>query len=130
MLAWRTPSADALHRLPFRVEWPLAGPAVRFAADHMVIDTRGELISTDLSGHVHTLARFKRPVEQAGGIDTTQDGVTWASRRITSTRSDCPPPGQGRPCILLKSGIETVLVAGLTSGAARVAARWAFTDSP
>jgi len=78
---------------------------------------------------VHTLARFKRPVEQAGGIDATQTSVTWASRRITSTRTDCPPPGQGRPCVLLKSGVETVWVAGLASGPARVVARWAFTDS-
>src|SRR5439155_970550 len=119
-----------LHRLPFPVDLPFVGPAVRLVADHMVIDTQGDLISTDLSGRVHTLARFKRPVEQAGGMDATQNSVTWASRRITSTRADCPPPGQGRPCILLKSGIETVWVAGLTSGAARVVARWAFTDSP
>jgi hypothetical protein len=34
-----------------------------------------------------------------------------------------------RPCILLKSGVETVWVAGLASGAARVGARSAFTNS-
>jgi hypothetical protein len=135
VLAWRTPAAGALHRLPLPVVLPFAGPAVRLVADHIVVVSLGsgstpELVSADLLGRVHTLARFARPVEQAGGIDATQNSVTWASRRITSTRANCPPPGQGRPCILLKSGVETVWVAGLTSGPARVAARWVFTDSP
>jgi hypothetical protein len=133
-VAWRAPPAGALHRLPLAVALPFAGPAVRLVADHIVIDTVSsisttELVSADLVGHLHTLARFARPVEQSGGIDATRSSVTWASRRITGTRVDCPPPGQMRPCILLKSGVETVWVAGLASGPARVAARWAFTDS-
>jgi hypothetical protein len=133
-LAWRAPAASALHQLTLPVVLPFAGPAVRLVADHTVVVSLGsgstpELVSADLLGHVHTLARFARPVEQAGGIDATQTSVTWASRRITSTRADCPPPGQMRPCILLKSGVETVWVAGLASGRVRVVARWSFTDS-
>jgi hypothetical protein len=130
VVAWRAPGAGALHRL-LPVDLPFAGPAVRLVADRIVVvSAQSELVSADLRGHVHTLARFTPPVEQVGGIDATASSVTWASRRITSKRTDCPPPGQGRPCRLLKSGVETVWVAGLTSGAPRIAARWAFTDSP
>ena len=131
VLAWRVPGAGALHRLPLRVGLPFAGPAVRLVADHIVVvSASSQLVSTDLRGHVRTLARFTPPAEQAGGIDATANSVTWASRRITSKRTDCPPPGQGRPCRLLKSGVETVWVTGLLSGPPRVAARWAFTGSP
>ena len=130
VVAWRAPGAGALHRL-LPVDLPFASPAVRLVADHIVaVSASSKLVSADLLGHVHMLARFTAPVEQVGGIDATQNSVTWASRRITSKRTDCPPPGQGRPCMLLKSGVETVWVAGLTSGAPRIAARWAFTDSP
>lgn len=130
-LAWRAPGAGALHRLPLPVGLPFAGPAVRLVDDRIVVvSARSQLVSADLRGGVRTLARFTAPVEQAGGIDATQTSVTWASRRITSKRTDCPPPGQGRPCILLKSGVETIWVAGLGAGAPRIAARRAFTDSP
>ena len=133
-LAWRAPGASALHRLQLRVAVPFAGPAVRLASDRVVVVSPGteptsELVSADLLGRVRTLARFSRSVEQAGGIDASEQSVTWASRRITSTRVDCPPPGQYRPCRLLKSGVETVWVAGLASGAPRAVARWAFGDA-
>ena len=133
-LAWRAPGASALHRLQLRIVLPSAGPAVRLAGDRIVAVSPGagsttELVSADLLGRVHRLAGFSKSVEQAGGIDATETSVTWASRRITSTRVDCPPPGQYRPCRLLKSGVETVWVAGLTSGQPRVAARWAFGDA-
>jgi hypothetical protein len=134
-LAWRAPGAASLQRLPLRIVLPALGPAVRLVGDRIVTVAAGpgfssELVVADLHGHVRTLARFAAPVEQAGAIDASADRVTWASRRITSTHVDCPPPGQGRPCRLLKSGTETVWVAGLTSGAPRPVARWAFADSP
>ena len=133
-LAWRPPGASALHQLKLRVVLPFAGPAVRLVGDRIVVvssvsASSSELVSADLRGHLRVLARFRKPIEQAGGIDASAKSVTWASRRITSTRVDCPPPGQGRPCRLLKSGVETVWTAGLTSGLPRAVARWAFTDS-
>ena len=114
---------------------PPQGPAVRLVGDRIVAEVVGphstpQLVVADLGGRVHVLARFAAPVEQAGDIDADQDRVTWASRRITGTRVDCPPAGQGRPCRLLKSGTETIWVAGLTSRTPRPAARWAFADSP
>lgn len=130
-LAWRAPGAAALHRLQLRVLLSPQGPAVRLVGDRIVAVVAGarstsRLVVADLQGRLHVLARFAAPVERAGDIDADRDRVTWASRRITSTRVDCPPPGQGRPCRLLKSGTETVWVAGLVSRAARPVARWAF----
>jgi hypothetical protein len=141
-LAWRAPGTAGLQRLRLRIVMPAQGPAVRLVGDRIVTVAAGpgpgstsELVVADLHGHVRTLARFAAPgrqtgVEQAGAIDANASRVTWASRRITSRREDCPPPGQGRPCRLLASGTETIWVAGLTSGAPHPVARWAFTDSP
>jgi hypothetical protein len=139
-LAWRAPGTAGLQRLRLRIVMPAQGPAVRLVGDRIVTVAGGpgstsELVVADLKGHVRTLARFSAPgkktgVEQAGAIDASGSRVTWASSRITSRREDCPPPGQGRPCRLLATGTETIWVAGLTSGAPRPVARWAFTDSP
>jgi hypothetical protein len=139
-LAWRAPGTAGLQRLRLRIVMPAIGPAVRIVGDRIVAVTAvpgstgpassSELVVADLHGHVRTLARFAAPVERAGAIDASGTRVTWASRRITSRREDCPPPGQGRPCRLLQSGTETIWVAGLTSGAPRPVARWAFADSP
>jgi hypothetical protein len=134
-LAWRTLGAATLHRLRLRVALPLAGPALRLIGDRVVTETgeaggATELVLTDLTGRVNVLARFSAPVEQSGAIDATSDRVTWASRQITSSRVDCPPPGQERPCRLLKSGIETVWLANLTARTRRPIARWVFTNAP
>jgi hypothetical protein len=134
-LAWRTLGMATLHRLKLRVALSQAGPALRLIGDRVVTEaaeTGGatELVLTDLTGRVNVLARFAAPVEQRGAIDATSNRVTWASRRITSSRVDCPPPGQGRPCRLLKSGIETIWLTNLTAPAPRAVARWAFTDAP
>ena len=134
-LAWRTLGTATLHRLKLRVALPLAGPALRLIGDRVVTEAAGaggatELVLADLTGRVNVLARFAAPVEQRGAIDATSDRVTWASRRITSSRVDCPPSGQGRPCRLLKSGIETIWLANLAARTPRPIARWTFTDAP
>lgn len=134
-LAWRTPAAATLHRLTLRVALPPAGPELRLIGDHIIAKAAQAgaptaLVAIDLSGHVHVLARFAAPVEQSGAIDATADHVTWASRRITGSRVDCPPPGQERPCRLLKSGIETIWLTKTTGATPHPIARWAFTNAP
>jgi hypothetical protein len=134
-VGWRTPGTANLHRLRLRVALPPAGPALRLIGDRIVTEAAEaggptELVLADLTGRVNVLARFAAPVEQSGAIDATSDRVTWASRQITSSRVDCPPAGQGRPCRMLKSGIETVWLAGLTERTPRPIARWVFTDAP
>jgi hypothetical protein len=133
-LAWRTPGTATLHRLRLRVAAPPAGPRLRLIGDHILtdaVDPAGatELVLTDLTGRVNVLARFAAPVEQTGAIDATTERVTWASQQITNRRVDCPPPGQGRPCRVLKSGIETVWLANLTERTPRPIARWIFTNA-
>jgi len=134
-LAWRTPAAAALHRLTLRVGLSPASPELRLIGNHIIAEIAQAgaaiaLVAIDLSGHVHVLARFAAPVEQIGAIDATADRVTWASRRITGSRVDCPPPGQGRPCRLLKSGIETIWLTKPTGATPHPIARWAFTNAP
>jgi hypothetical protein len=134
-LAWRTRGTTTLHRLRLKINLPLAGPAVRLIGDRVVteaVEAGGatELVLADLTGRVNVLARFTGSVEQSGAIDATSDRVTWASRQITSSRVDCPPPGQGQPCRLLKSGIETVWLATLAARTPRPIARWTFIDAP
>jgi hypothetical protein len=135
-LAWRTLATATLHRLRLKVALPLVGPALRLIGDRVVTEAAEGSGTTDLvltnltGGQVHVLARFAAPVEQRGAIDATADRVTWASREISSSRVDCPPAGQGRPCRLLKSGIETIWLANLTAPKPRPVARWAFIDAP
>jgi hypothetical protein len=135
-VAWRAPGTPALHRLPLHALLTTNGPSVRIVSDRIVFEaavgpsSASQLAVADLHGHVRVLARFSASLEQAGEFDAENHRVTWASRHITGTRVDCPPPGQGRPCRLLKSGIETIWLAGLSSGAPQPIARWAFTDAP
>ena len=135
-LAWRALGAPGLHRLRLPAQLTPHGPSVRIVNDRIVFEaavgprSASQLAVADLRGHVRVLARFSASVEQAGEIDATNDHVTWASRHITSTQVDCPPPGQGRPCRLLKSGTETIWLADLSSGAPRPIVRWAFKDAP
>ena len=135
-LAWRAPAAPALHRLRLGALLAPQGRAVRIVGDRIVVEaaarsrSASQLVVTDLRGHLRVLARFSASVERVGAFDAAAEHVTWASRHITGTHVDCPPPGQERPCRLLKSGTETIWLAGLRSGTPRPIARWAFTDAP
>jgi hypothetical protein len=133
VLAWRA-LGGVLKRTPVAVAVPPTSAAVRFIGGRFVFVTprpasRSELISMDLRGRRRNIAGFGGAVEQVGGFDASLHTVTWSSRLITATRTDCPPPGELRPCRLLKSGVETVWAAGLSAGAPRVVARWAFADA-
>jgi hypothetical protein len=135
-VAWRARETPELHRLALSARLAQQGPAIRIVDDRIVFDAQigsssaSQLVVADLQGRVRVVARFSGAVEQAGAFDATPAHVTWASRQITGTRVDCPPPGQERPCRLLKSGIETIWLAGLTSGTPRTIARWPFSDAP
>ena len=134
-LAWRTAGAATLHRLALSVVLPPLGPALRLIGDRIIAESARAggttaLVATDLSGHERVLARFGGTVEQTGAIDASTEQVTWASRQITSSHIDCPPPGQERPCRQLRSGIETVWLAALSGGQPRPIAHWTFADAP
>lgn len=133
-LAWTAQGSPRLHRLGLPVALPARGPAVRLAGDRIVFERPSsgatvQLAAADLRGRMHFLARFARRLEQVGGFDADSTRVAWASRRITSTRVDCPPPGQGRPCVLRTTGVATVWLAPAAGGTPRPLARWAFADA-
>ncbi|MFN2627037.1 MAG: hypothetical protein ABR569_00165 [Gaiellaceae bacterium] len=133
-LAWTAPGSPRLHRLGLPVTLPARGPAVRLAGDRIVFERPSsgatvQLAASDLRGRMRTLARFAGRVEQVGGFDADSTRVAWASRRITSTRVDCPPPGQGRPCVLRTAGVATVWLAPAAGGRPRSLARWALADA-
>jgi hypothetical protein len=130
-LVWRS----ALGRI-WRTSYPLGNPPVaRVAGKRLIVErvaagARTELVALGGGGPGRILARFGGPVEQVGGLDASNGRIVWASRRIRSTRTDCPPPGQGRPCVLLKSGVTSIWLADLASGSPRAIVRWAFADEP
>jgi hypothetical protein len=140
-VAWRARTDPSLHRLRLGAVVPLRAPGLRLAGDRLLLVTapaasptdsvrRSQLVVSDLSGRARVLARFSSRVEQVGGFDATMRAATWASRRITRTRLDCPPPGQQRPCLLRKTGALTVWRADISGGAPHPIASWAFTDAP
>jgi hypothetical protein len=89
---------------------------------------RSALVVSDLAGRARVLARFSSRLEQVGGFDATTRAVTWASRRITRTRLDCPPRRQ--VCIVRKTGTLTIWRAETAGGPIHAVARWAFNDTP
>jgi hypothetical protein len=139
-VTWRSATEPTLHRLPLPAVLATHQPSLRLIGDRLVLETappasptnslrRTELVVSDLSGHARVLARFSNRLEQVGGFDATARAVTWASRRITRTRLDCPPPGQQRPCLLRKTGILTIWDATIHGGRPDAVARWSFTDA-
>jgi hypothetical protein len=139
--AWRSATAPTLHRLSLSAVLPARPPSLRLTDDRLVLETappasatdspRGAmLVVSDLAGHQRVLARFSSRLEQVGGFDATSRAVTWASRSVTRTRLDCPPPGQQRPCLLRKTGVLTIWQARLQGGRAHPVASWSFTDAP
>jgi hypothetical protein len=138
-LAWRSAADPTLH--PLQLAAVLTGnqPRLRLIGDRLVLETappatptdnvpRSALVVSDLAGRARVLARFSARLEQIGGFDATTRTVTWASRRITRTRLDCPPPRQG--CMVRKTGTLTIWRAGTAGGPIHVVANWAFTDAP
>jgi hypothetical protein len=137
--AWRSAADPTLH--PLQLAAVLTGnqPRLRLIGDRLVLETaphttptdnvpRSALVISDLAGRTRVLARFSGRLEQVGGFDASTRTVTWASRRITRTRLDCPSPRQG--CMVRKTGTLTIWQANIAGGAAHALARWAFTDTP
>ncbi len=128
-VAWRSRSAPRLHVLRLRAH----DTRVRIADDRIAFAKYGTaktsaLVVADLAGHARTVARFVPPT-RLRGFDFDGGRIVWASDRVTATRTDCPPPGQGRPCVLRESGITTIWLQTLRSGAPRVVARLPYVDT-
>jgi hypothetical protein len=129
-IAWLSPSAPSLHKLPLRgsdTRIRLAGD--RIAVERFLTPSTSVLVVADLAGQARRVAGFAPPVRLLGRFDFDGRRIAWASDRVTSTRVDCPPPGQERPCVRRETGATSIWVRAAEGGAPRLIARLPFDDT-
>jgi hypothetical protein len=129
-IAWLAPSAPSLHLLPLRgsdTRIRLAGD--RIAVERFLTPTTSVLVVADLAGQARRVAGFAPPLRLLGRFDFDGTRIAWATDRVTSNRVDCPPPGQGRPCVLRETGVTSIWVRAAAGGAPRLVARLPFDDT-
>ena len=129
-IAWVSPSAPRPHVLALRgttTRIRIAGD--RFAFERFLSPKTSALVIADLAGRVQTVARFAPSVQLRSGFDFDGQKIAWASNRITSTRVDCPPAGQGRPCVRRESGVTSIWLRAAAGGTRRLIARLPFADT-
>lgn len=128
-VAWFSPSEPHAH-IRIRGRTTL----VRVARDRMAVERfltsrRSALEVTDLSGRVQSVARFARPARLRTSFDFDGQRIVWASDLITATRVDCPPPGQGRPCVRRETGVTKIWLRNSITGPTHLVARLPFDDT-
>jgi hypothetical protein len=129
-IGWLSPSAPRLHVLPFRgVDTQIRIAGDRIAFERFASPETSVLVVADLAGHAQAVAPVTRPMRLRGDFDLDEQHLTWASDRVTSTRVDCPPPGQGRPCVQRETGVTSVWLRGVAGGTPRLIARLPFNDT-
>ncbi len=129
-IAWFSPSAPRPHLLAQRgttTSVRIAGDRIAF--ERFLTPTESSLVIADLAGHTQTVALFTPPVRLRSGFDFDGHHIAWASDRVTATRVDCPPPGQGRPCVRRESGVTSIWLRAAAGGTRRVIARLPFADT-
>lgn len=127
-VAWFSRAAPGAHVLPLRAR----DTRVRIAGDRIVYHrfltpTSSALAIVDLAGRARTVARFAPPL-RPGQFDYDGRRIAWSSDRVTATRVDCPPPGQGRPCVMRETGVTTIRVRAVDEARSRIVARLPFDD--
>jgi hypothetical protein len=129
-IAWLSPSDPRLHVLPLRG----TDTRIRIAGDRIAFErfrtpSTSALAIADLAGRARPVAAFAPPVGLHAQFDFDGRHVTWASRSVTSTRVDCPPPGQERPCVRRETGVTSLWIRAAAGGAPRMMARLPFDDT-
>ncbi len=129
-VAWFSRSEPHSHVLPLRGRSTL----VRIAGDRIAFERfssakKGALVVADLTDRVQTVARFAPPLRLRSGFDFDGRQIVWAQDRITATREDCPPPGQGRPCVLRETGVTTIWLRAIPAGSSHLVERLPFADT-
>jgi hypothetical protein len=129
-IAWLSPSAPRLHPLRLRAsDTHIRMAGDRIAAERFLSPTRSVLVVADLAGRARPVAGFAPPVRLRGRFDFDGRHIAWASDRVTSTRVDCPPPGQERPCVRREAGVTSIWIGAARGGAPRLIARLPFDDT-
>lgn len=129
-IAWLSPSAPRLHVLPLRG----SDTRIRIVGDRIVVErflspSTSVLVVSDLAGRIRRVAGFAPPVRLLGRFDFDGRQITWASDRVTSTRVDCPLPGQERPCVGRETGVTSIWIRAAARGKPRLIARLPFDDT-
>ena len=129
-IEWFSPSAPrprvfALRGTTTRIR--IAGDRIAF--ERFLSPKASFLVIANLAGRAQTVARFASPVQLRSGFDFDGHQIAWTSNRITATRVDCPPPGQGRPCVRRESGVTSIWLRAAAGGTGRLIARLPFVDT-
>ena len=130
-IAWLSPSAPRPHLLRLHA----SDTRIRIADDRIAVErflspSRSTLVVADLAGRARLVASFAPPVRLRGRFDFDGRQIAWASDRVTSTRVDCPPSGQERPCIQRETGVTSIWLRAASGGTTRLIARLRFDDKP
>jgi hypothetical protein len=129
-IAWLSPSAPRLHVLPLRgSDTPIRLGGDRIAVERFLSSTRSVLVVADLAGRVRRVTGFAPPVRLLGRFDFDGRQIAWASDRVTSTRVDCPPPGQERPCVRRETGVTSIWIRAAAGDKPRLIGRLPFDDT-
>jgi hypothetical protein len=125
-IAWLSPARPLLHVLPMRGR----ATDIQIARDRIAFEnTRSMLVVADLDGRrAQAVARFAGRT-RLRGFDFDGARIAWAADRITARRVDCPPAGQGRPCIRRESGVTSLWLRPSAAARARLIARLRFADA-
>jgi hypothetical protein len=127
-VGWFSPSSPRLHLLAARGSGTSIGIAGdRIAFERFLTAAKSDLVVANLAGRATSVARFSHPTKLRG-FDFDGQRLAWASDRITARRVDCPPPGEGRPCVRRVTGVTTISRRTLSSRTTRVIARLRFED--
>jgi hypothetical protein len=128
-VAWLSPSLPLLHLVPMRGR----ATGVHIAGDRIAFERvhgreRSALVVAELEGGARTVATFTGRTSLRG-FDFDGLRVAWASDRVTARRVDCPPPGEGRPCVRRVSGVTSIWRRALRGGPSRLVARLRYADA-
>jgi hypothetical protein len=129
-VAWFSPRAPREHLLRLHGRSTLVRIAGgRIAVERFLTAKTSALVVSDLAGRTQRVARFAPPIRLRGGFDFDGRRIVWAQDRVTATRVDCPPPGQGRPCVHLETGVTRVVLRSRIAGPSQLVARLPFVDT-
>ena len=127
-VGWFSRSSPRLHVLAARGSDTRIGIAGdRIAFERFLGTGRSDLVVADFAGRAVSVDRLSRPITLRS-FDLDGRRLAWASERITARRVDCPPPGEGRPCIRRVTGVTSISRRTLSTRTTRVIARLRFED--
>jgi hypothetical protein len=105
-LLWVSPESPRPHVLANSVSG-----SVRISGGRIAYTRGGAAVVADLRGRARTVARFRPPARLHRAFDFDGTRLAFASDLVTRRWVDCPPPGQGRPCVQREEGRTTIWLA-------------------